>query len=206
MVAVLFLDLVLLVKTEMKNIQTKSFRRVPRSGWITFLVTLVVVSAAVFYFRRLPTSGQGMSPPWELSPKGEWRSFTTNYPSGYDTRGFDFLSRFEVMRVFDQQGKRQSHREGATEYTFFWNGSALEISKRNQQGVSLDIVALLHRLNGGQASQRPVTLDQAELTVDAEGHGVRVRVYIEDISALKNEKGAWDVYHLRADILVGARE
>ncbi len=204
--AVLFLDLVLLVKTEMKNIQTKSFRRVPRSGWITFLVTLVVVSAAVFYFLRLPTSGQGMSPPWELSPKGEWRSFTTNYPSGYDTRGFDFLSRFEVMRVFDQQGKRQSHREGAVEYTFFWNGSSLEIARGKQQAVSLDISALLNRLNGGQASKRPVTLDQDVLTLNAEAQGVRVRMYIEDISALKNEKGAWDVYHLGADILVGARK
>jgi hypothetical protein len=187
----------------MKNIQTKSFRRVPRSGWITFLVTLVVVSAAVSYYRRLPTSGQGVSPPWELSPKGEWRSFTTNYPSGYDTRGFDFLSRFEVMRVFDLQGKRQTHREGATEYTFFWNGSSLEVLKGTQPAVRFDIAELLGHLNDRQASKRPVTLDQASLTLNAARKGIRVRVYLEDLSALKNENGTWDVFHLRAYILVG---
>lgn len=147
-----------------------------------------------------------MSPPWELSPKGEWRSFTTNYPSGYDTRGFDFVSRFEVMRVFDLQGKRQTHREGATEYTFFWSGSALQVFKGDQEVVSFDFAALLDRLNDTKASKRPVTLDQTALTLNAEGHGMRVRVYLEDISALKNENGTWDVFHLRADILVGSRK
>ncbi len=201
--AVLFLDLVLLLETEMKNIQTKPFRRVPRARWIVFLVTLLVVSAAVIYFRRLPTSGQGMSPPWELSPKGEWRSFTTNYPSGYDTRGFDFLSRFEVMRVFDHQGKRQTHRQGTKEYTFIWQGTLLEILTGTGPAVRFDIAELLSRLSDVHANKRPVTLDQTALTLNAEGKGVRARVYIEDLSALKNENGTWDVFHLRADILVG---
>lgn len=202
--AVLFLDLVLLLETEMKNIQTKPFRRVPRRGWIVFLVTLLVVSAAVLYFRRLPTSGQGMSPPWDLSPKGEWRSFTTNYPSGYDIRGFDFLTRFEVMRVFDYQGKRQTHRHGAREYTFLWKGTWLEIVTGAETAVRFDVAELLSRLGQGPGSKRPVTLDQAMLTLEAQGKGLRVRVYIEDLSALKNEGGAWDVFHLRADILVGS--
>ena len=144
-----------------------------------------------------------MSPPWELSPKGEWRSFTTNYPSGYDTRGFDFLSRFEVMRVFDYQGKRQTHRAGATEYTFVWNGSSLQVLRGAQAAVRFDLADLLNRLGQAQASKRPVTLEQASLTLNAEGQGVRVRVYIEDISALKSENGPWEVFHLRADILVG---
>ncbi len=110
---------------------------------------------------------------------GGYTHFTTDFPASYDTRGFDWLSRLEVFRIFD--GPRKSHPVG-NGFEVHWEEAHRRVSVRRagSEIVGCDLHGISHHC----------------FVCDARQGNSRLRVYVEDL-ALEDTK----VLHLKADVL-----
>lgn len=162
------------------------------------------VVALAWYFSGRPRSGQGLQPAGILIPTGTWWSFTTDYPTGYDSKGYDFFSRFEYMRALDGPKKGHSHDYQGRLYEVLWEASANTLVVKDTRGelARFSMEPWLNHLIGSRKAQLgPQTLPQSELTLESPDH--RVRLYMEDVSGVFGER--WTLYHLRLVALVRAR-
>lgn len=184
----------------MKNIQPRVVRRVS----VGLVLTLIAVT--LIWWLRSPRSGQGLSPVGALIPPGAWYAYTTDYPTGYDCNGFDFFSRFEYTHVFDRGRKEHSHEYRGQRYNFHFDARTNEykVTTPGNTPIVFRMDELLTSLkNGGhhRTPASPFALNQKNLTLEKTIGQLRARMYIEDLTALENDK-KWQVHHLQAVVLV----
>jgi hypothetical protein len=175
----------------------QNIRRALGLGAVLVLLTLTVIFLVARY--RSPVSGQGRLPEGELVPTGKHYVFTTNYPSGYDSTGFRFFTRFEYFRAFDFPKKQHLYEHNGTKYEFEWDAiKRILLVRSGSHVLELNVGSLL----GALIFKGEFTLKQEKLTVEVEQGPLKARFYIEDISSISSREGP-DIYHLSGTILVG---
>ena len=123
-------------------------------------------------------------------------TFTTDYPAAYDIAGFDWLSRLEVFKVFDGEGKEHRFRHGGKQYRVQWVAAPLEIRvwEDKKQVAAVALRPWLEKLRVQKESKKALTQE----TCNQWGC---LKIFIEDISARWNGAEPPVLYHLKADIL-----
>lgn len=135
-----------------------------------------------------------------------YESFTTDYPPVYSIAGFDFLSRLEIFKPFDGEGKTFSFRQPDGTYTVTWQQPTARILLGKPNGATLTILIapIVDKIEKYLAEHPEVSrraLPQEALTWEQNEGGTRVKIYFDDIS-LRREGKKVTLYHFKADLLV----
>ena len=132
------------------------------------------------------------------SAPSRYLAVRTDYPSVYDVKDFDWLTRLEVFRLFDGAGKFHTVEQAGRKFEIHWNAQVHEVSVQQSGRVlaKFELRPLVESLREGRS-----IVPQKTLTLEVSSPAGQARLYLEDISAEWPPDGALQLHHVKGDLL-----